>query len=138
MAVLLPVAGCYGPAPRAALPLPFDFAPATRDEAHAFRAIMGLCAGMAALWGAGIAKPAYWRAATPANVFCLGGLAAGRLPGICADGRPPPEPWIRCPAETALAAWGSLNLRRGKGARFFLLFFGIALARYPRKCYLCT
>ena len=106
------IALAYGVSPHTVLPLVFDFKVESVDLQHVFRAIMGLYLGNIALWTMGVLNPAYWRAATIANVVFMVGLAAGRLLSLLLDGLPSPVLQAGLVGETGFAIWGMVNLKK--------------------------
>ena len=85
---LLPVALSYGVAPEFSLNWLFGIAVEVPNEAHVFRAIMGLYLAMVALWILGATKQRFERPAIIAEVFFMSGLALGRLLSVLVDGWP--------------------------------------------------
>ena len=109
--VITIVALTYGLSPATNLPLVFDFKVESTDLKGVFRAIMGLYLGMSGLWVAGIIKPFLWRTATIVNVYCMTGLATGRVIGLLFDGIPSMAFVIGLVFEIAFAIWGLRNLK---------------------------
>lgn len=70
---------------------------------------MGLYLAMVFIWIAGILKPRFWETATIANVFFMGGLAAGRLLSLVTDGLPSLSLVIGLGIEILLFVWGYYN-----------------------------
>lgn len=109
---VLPIALWYGISPNSTLPMFFDFKVASVDLRHVFRAMMGLYLGNIVLWIIGVLYPVYWKMATLANVFFMGGLAFGRLISLLVDGLPAELLLLGLIGEIGLAIWGIINLKR--------------------------
>jgi len=106
------VALAYGLLPNTVLSKLFSFTVQSTDLKQVFRAAMGLYLGMALLWVIGIFKPVFWRTATIANIFFMGGLAAGRIFGLLTDGIPSIYFSIDLVLELIFAIWGIINLKK--------------------------
>jgi hypothetical protein len=85
---LLPVAFSYGVAPEISLDWLYGIAVQAPNEAHIFRAIMGLYLAMVALWVLGATQQRFERPAIIGEVVFMSGLAAGRLLSVLLDGWP--------------------------------------------------
>ena len=111
---LLPVALSYGTAPELSLNWLFGIAVESPNEAHIFRAIMGLYLAMVALWILGATNKRYERAAIIGEVFFMSGLAIGRLLSVLVDGWPH---WLLVSyiaVEATLAIIGIALLKQGE------------------------
>ena len=106
------VALAYGLLPNTVLSKLFSFTVQSTDLKQVFKAAMGLYLGMALLWVIGIFKPVFWRTATIANIFFMGGLAAGRIFGLLTDGIPSIYFSIGLVLELIFAFWGIINLKK--------------------------
>jgi Domain of unknown function (DUF4345) len=109
--IILSIGVGYGLYPNNFFPGIFDFKAGSTDLKNIFRAIMGLYFGMVAVWLAGIIKPRLWVTATITNIAFMGGLAAGRLISLLADGLPSISLVLGLAGEIMLASWGVFNLR---------------------------
>ena len=110
--IIVIISVTYGLLPNNILPKIFDFNVGSTDLKQVFRATMGLYLGMVILWVIGIFKPHYWRTATIANVFFMGGLASGRIISLIIDGIPSISFSIGLALELILALWGIINLKK--------------------------
>ena len=108
--IIIPVAICYGILPDMAFPGLFHLRIETTDLRHIFRAMMGLYLGMVIIWVIGVIKPRFWSVATITNIFFMGGLAAGRLISLVADGFPSTVFFVGLILEITLTLWGIRNL----------------------------
>jgi hypothetical protein len=110
--LILVIALTYGADPSGTLPKLFDFTVESSSLKNVFRSMMGLYISMCVLWSAGIVNRKYWFTATIANIFFMGGLAAGRLISILVDGYPGVYFFTGFFVEGILAVWGIINLNR--------------------------
>ena len=110
--LIVVIAFVYGIAPRALLPVLFDFKVETTDLHNIFRSIMSLYLGMVIIWVAGIFKPRYWNIATIVNILFMSGLAIGRLVSFAADGIPSASLLIGFFVEVSLAVLSYFNWKK--------------------------
>jgi hypothetical protein len=85
---LFPIALSYGLAPHKILEYLYGFSVQSVNEAHIFRAIMGLYLALILFWLIGAYKSHLRQAALYSLVVFMLGLAAGRLISLVLDGVP--------------------------------------------------
>ena len=85
---LVPIALSYGAAPQKSLPFLFGVSVDGINDAHIFRAVMGLYLALIVFWIAGAAKPDLTSPALWSLVVFMFGLAGGRLLSLALDGWP--------------------------------------------------
>lgn len=109
---LVPIALTYGIVPATILPRLFEIAVIDRDLTHIFRAVMGLYLACAIFWIVGAIVPRLTRIAILFEVLFMGGLVAGRVLSLLIDGLPSIMLIVYLVAETVLAVFGILLLRK--------------------------
>ena len=85
---LVPIALSYGVAPSASLPYLLGIPVEGTNQAHVFRAVMGLYLANAVFWLTAAWKPELRRPALWVLFLFMSGLAAGRVLSILLDGMP--------------------------------------------------
>ncbi len=89
--VVIPVAIAYGTASEKIYRLLFDFYPSTVDLKNAFRTLMALYLGIAALIAPGIFYINWWNKSSIISIVFFGSLALGRLLSFMLDGMASPS-----------------------------------------------
>ncbi|RRQ47493.1 DUF4345 domain-containing protein [Maribacter algicola] len=103
----------YGLHPSYVMPLALGFEVEALAMRNIFRAILGIYLGLGIYWLLGAFRPSLWKPATLNNVFFMGGIAFGRLLGLCIDGFSLAF-FIPMVLELLFMVWGLYNLKAYK------------------------
>jgi len=110
---IVPIALSYGLDPGQSLPWLLQIHPNGVNLIHLLRSLMGLYLGLVVLWLAGAWRGgALLRTALISEIVFMAGLAAGRLLSLLLDGWPSPVLILYTVAESVLASWGVVCLRK--------------------------
>ncbi|BCS95686.1 hypothetical protein DSLASN_13180 [Desulfoluna limicola] len=111
---LVPVALSYGLMPRVSMDFLFGISAADVNNAHIFRAVMGLYLGFAVFWVAGAFNEGVREASLYSLVVFMLGVAAGRVLSILVDGMPHWLMVVYLLLELSLGCAGMLLLKKAE------------------------